>query len=422
MKRDGSIISLLALLSVLVILAGCSALNPGSNNSIVISNETISGEEGGKVTLNITAPYSNNSANQAEGTAETEIKESEYPVIMINETQKISLTPKAVDPDNDEIRYIFGSPLSELGEWQTAVGDAGEYVLEINATDGVSVVSKKFRLVVRNLNRAPVMGKIQDIVVNEGEKIILNPIALDPDGDDVSIKISGWMDSPTKETSYEDAGTYYLTITASDPKGLSDMQKVKVTVLNVNRAPQLMPLSPVMVTEGEKVVLKAVATDPDKEVLTFVYERPLDDSGVWQTKEGDAGKYEISVTASDGELSDKKIVDVIVQALNKPPVLDSIESKAVNENEALTFTVDAKDPDSADLNFDVRDLPLGARFNSITRVFSWTPDYDTVATKEGSKEFAVKFIVSDGQLSDEKIVVVTVNNVNRPPEFVADIR
>ncbi len=428
MKRNFSrsfpILCSLLMLGILIAVAGCNTLNQDNlNGSVVIDNSNQSFEsEGGKVTLEIAQTeisVQNETAVQEPTTAEDAQKEEEYPVILINETQKVSLKPKAVDPDNDDVSYYFSAPLNASGEWQTKAGDAGEYLLEVNATDGVSVVSKKFKLVVRNLNRAPVLGKLQDVAVNEGDKITLNPIALDPDGDDVSVKISGWMNTTTKETGYDDAGTYYVTVTASDPKGLSESQKIKIVVNNVDRAPQLMPFSAIMVTEGEKVLVKPVASDPDKDSLTYLFAKPLDENGEWQTKEGDAGKYEINVTASDGELSDSKIVDVIVQALNKPPVFEAIGNRTVSENETVTFTVKANDPDNTELKYDVRELPLGARFNSITQVFTWTPDFDTVTTSEGSKDFLVVFTVKDGQLSDEKTVAIKVNNVNRPPEFVA---
>ena len=55
-------------------------------------------------------------------------------------------------------------------------------------------------------------------------------------GDEVTIKYTGWMTSDTRETTYEDAGEYVVTITASDSELMSQVN-VGITVKNRNRAP-----------------------------------------------------------------------------------------------------------------------------------------------------------------------------------------
>src|SRR3989338_3178201 len=68
----------------------------------------------------------------AEPAGETE----EAIVIIVEETELVSLVPTANDPDADLLAYTFTSPLNENGEWQTTYGNAGEYTVTITASDG----------------------------------------------------------------------------------------------------------------------------------------------------------------------------------------------------------------------------------------------------------------------------------------------
>jgi hypothetical protein len=85
------------------------------------------------------------------------------------------------------------------------------------------------------------------------------------------------------------------------------------------------------------------------------------------------------------------------------------ESQSVDENRALTFTVEATDPDGDALTYSASGLPAGASFDPATREFSWTPDY----TQAG--EYTVTFTASDGtksySLSGSKDVTITVRDV-----------
>jgi len=97
-------------------------------------------------------------------------------------------------------------------------------------------------------------------------------------------------------------------------------------------------------------------------------------------------------------------------------VLASIGDKSINEEEVLTFTVNASDPhdDPANgLTLSATGLPSGATFNPTTGVFSWTP----TEAQQGSYA-GVTFTVTDdgaGNLTDSETIVITVNEVNNAP-------
>jgi len=60
---------------------------------------------------------------------------------------------------------------------------------------------------------------------------------------------------------------------------------------------------------------------------------------------------------------------------NKPPVLDRIGDKSIDENQELSFQISATDPDGDTLAYSVSNRPTGSTFNASTRTFAWIPSY-----------------------------------------------
>lgn len=94
----------------------------------------------------------------------------------------------------------------------------------------------------------------------------------------------------------------------------------------------------------------------------------------------------------------------------KPAFAAATDTKTVNENAALAFTVVATDGDGDVLTYSATGLPTGATFNAATGAFAWTPSY----TQAGV--YTVVFKANDGTVdSDPLTVTITVNDVNRTP-------
>jgi hypothetical protein len=96
-------------------------------------------------------------------------------------------------------------------------------------------------------------------------------------------------------------------------------------------------------------------------------------------------------------------------SIDRPPVLNAIGNKNVNEGATLTFTLSASDADGDALTYSASNLPLGATFDPATRTFSWTPGYSQAGVYAN-----VHFQVSDGMMTDYENITVTVGNVLRP--------
>ena len=109
--------------------------------------------------------------------------------------------------------------------------------MKLEVTDGTEMVSREWDVEVSNVDRAPSLEPIDDVMVRETETVSLSPQATDPDGDEITYQISDPVgDTGTWQTTYDDAGVYTVKVTATDGQ-LDSSREVKVTVVNVNRPP-----------------------------------------------------------------------------------------------------------------------------------------------------------------------------------------
>ncbi|MBW2968966.1 hypothetical protein KY314_02520 [Candidatus Woesearchaeota archaeon] len=310
---------------------------------------------------------------------------------------------KATDPDGDIIEYTFTSPLNRKGKWQTKEGDAGKYKITITASDGENTVSQDVVLIVQTLNKPPVISiEEETIIVSEGEKIEIRAKATDPDGDKVKLSYTGWMTGPVKTTDYQDAGEHTVILTATDGKE-EVRQELEIIVENINRGPKLEQIGDIVIKEGDKITIEPTASDPDGDEINYIYSRPVDPLGVWETEEGDAGKYRIMVTATDGDLEDTTSFYVVVESLNKPPVI-TVAQEIIRIEEGETVYIDAMitDPENDELTI---------TYTGWMTTDTYTTDYEDQGTHE------VKINAADGINTATKIVTVIVEDINRAPVF-----
>ena len=163
---------------------------------------------------------------------------------------------------------------------------------------------------------------------------------------------------------------------------------------------------------------------PDGDFLTYNAENlpagasfdPLSREFNWETTTGDAGDYSVLFRLTDDgipSLGDSESVTITVGNVNRPPVLNSIGDKSVNEGDVLTFTVSGSDPDGDSLTYNAGNLPQGAAFNSNTGEFNWTPGYD----QAGAYANVLFTVTDDGTptLSGSEPVTISVGDVNRVP-------
>ena len=114
----------------------------------------------------------------------------------------------------------------------------------------------------------------------------------------------------TWQTTFEDSGEYNILIAITDGE-LSDSKPVNVKVNNANRAPSLEQIADIT-DETLPVIIAAIATDPDKQLLTYQIKQHKIYSNrtiffTWQTTFEDSGEYNLLIeTELPGDLADSK--------------------------------------------------------------------------------------------------------------------
>ncbi|MBI2651840.1 hypothetical protein HYX00_00095 [Candidatus Woesearchaeota archaeon] len=363
---------------------------------------------------------------------------------VIQETEKVSLVPNAMDPDSDKLTTKYTAPLDERGEWQTTYGDAGEYKSTITVSDGVTDTSEDVLIIVKKKEEPPKIDSFspkQDTVnIRETESINFKVSASDLNKDKL---IYEWFldDKKVKdgeefsyETTYKDAGSHKISVVVSD--GTTSVNKEwNVNVANVDVEGLLNGIKDVAVNENEIVRIKDVAVNENEIVklelpnfekygLSYTISEPIGNKNEWKTGYKDAGAYEIKVHAEGKEFSGDKIVKVIVNDIDRAPIFDKLENKVINENDEVKIILNANDPDGDEITYSANNLPESSKFEG--NVFTWKPSYDTVK-KEGfvnrvmdkfrvlSMSFYIQFTASSKDKRIVQNVIITVKDVNRAP-------
>jgi fibronectin type 3 domain-containing protein len=109
--------------------------------------------------------------------------------------------------------------------------------------------------------------------------------------------------------------TYYVAVTAYDllnnESGYSAEVVYTVPILNTNQAPVLNPIANITVNEGATITLSPTATDPDGDALTYTYSGWMS-SASYTTNNEDTGTHTVTVTVSDGTLTDSHNVMITI--------------------------------------------------------------------------------------------------------------
>lgn len=106
-------------------------------------------------------------------------------------------------------------------------------------------------------------------------------------------------------------------------------------------------------------------------------------------------------------------VNVTVTPVNDAPSLSNVLASAtIPELAAYTFNAQANDVDGQALSFSLVGAPAGATIDSVTGQFNWTPSEAQGGT---GSPYAFKVRVSDGVVSVDSDVSLTVTEVNSAP-------
>jgi len=370
---------------------------------------------------------------------------------LFNENEPFTIQLSGSDPDKedqDKISYkidylpegaVFDESTQTLS-WTPSYEQSGYYPqVRVIMMAGNMSDTTIFAIKVNHVNRPPELAQIEDKVVDENKNLSFKVDMNDPDIED-SGKLNLSAENLPEGASFdpatgifnwvpnfEQAGIYQpIAFSVSDPSGLSERKEISVQVNHVNRTPQISQVPDKNLSENTDLEIQLSATDPDKEdqgKLSFSSKNlpegaTLDQkSGLlqWNPTFEQSGNYSPVFLVSDGQYVDSVSMQISVEHVNRSPELIAVEDQSVEENQSISFSLIANDPDSEDegkLRLSAQSLPAGSTFDPSTRSFSWTPTF------EQSGKYSVAFnAVDPNGLSAEETVDIVVNHVNRPPQL-----
>lgn len=172
-----------------------------------------------------------------------------------------------------------------------------------------------------------------------------------------------------------------LRIRTSDPS--QPLLKVYFRGCGSASAPVITSPDTLRATEDVEAIYVATASDPDGSQPAFRFLNlprwlaATGDTVRGTPREGD-GNTSFTIIASDGFFADTLAVIVLVSPVNDAPVFDSLGAFVVFEEELLTFTVAARDPEDAEVTLAATSLPPGSAFaqqGNGRGTFTWRPAF-----------------------------------------------
>ena len=283
-------------------------------------------------------------------------------------------------------------------------------------------------------NDAPIIEDMDKIIVDEGEEVIIEVEAEDPEEDDLiySINDSRFTQDGnifTWQTGFYDKGTYLFNIKVSDGN-LSSEKEVEVEVVNKNQKPVCEDIPDLEWEEDEtaSLNLSEYCHDDDNDTLEYgVYNTSsssdisldsLEDGlAIFSSKEDWDGEDWIVFIASDGK--DKAITNKVilrVTGVNDEPVFTGeLENITWNEDTNLTNYLDLEDYFS-DVD---SELVYSAEGNHYINIQIDNGKASFMPEKDWYGKETVIFSASDGEFSAySNAITLEVLDLNEPPEFI----
>ncbi|MEW6070633.1 MAG: invasin domain 3-containing protein, partial [Candidatus Thermoplasmatota archaeon] len=199
----------------------------------------------------------------------------------------------------------------------------------VNCTDNITGIYNVS--IINVLNSNPIIELIENRTAYEGQMFTLQINATDLDGDTLLFSDNSTLFDINSTTglisftpSYDSAGIYCVNITVTDGEALV-WQNFKLEIINVNRKPVAiisLPSNNSKFSTTDEINFNASASyDPDNDNLTYVWRSNI--QGLLSNAKSfsaklSAGVHTITLTVSDGTLSDSKQITITVETPLQP--------------------------------------------------------------------------------------------------------
>ncbi|MDB5349218.1 MAG: hypothetical protein JWN86_465, partial [Planctomycetota bacterium] len=231
---------------------------------------------------------------------------------VVNEGDEVRFTLIGSDPDG--VRLTYSSPRLPPGatlnpttgafQWTPSYVQHGLWNIPFVASNGVNSITQTITMTVLNVNAAPLFDNLDRFQIVENQALTFQAFAFDPDNPNyvppsrnsdgtltpllgtkssVTYSVTGLpngasFDRDTARFSwtpgYDAAGSYQVTFVATDEGDGTGVPQTsgriaRITVINANRAPQLIAIANQTLARGASLDLLVQATDPDGEALAL---------------------------------------------------------------------------------------------------------------------------------------------------------
>jgi hypothetical protein len=267
------------------------------------------------------------------------------PLLTVTENTQWRYRIDAIDADEKPLTYQLvsgpeGMTLDTFNtlRWTPGLSAAGVYPVVVAVSDGQTQVDQSFELTVENLNQTPVIQSSPELQAQENIPYTYQVIAEDKDGDTIHYQLTtapeGMMlDAETGlinwTPGFNQAGTHPIEVIVTDSHQAQVAQTFTLDVINQNRAPVFASAPEVIAEEGLPYRYHIDSQDPDIDDLTFTLKQapvgmvfnPQQRTLFWHPDVGDAGEYQVTLTATDGELESDHSFTVSVNPVQPSEVV-----------------------------------------------------------------------------------------------------
>jgi hypothetical protein len=235
----------------------------------------------------------------------------------------------AYDPNNDTFVYSLRKapttasidPNTGDFEWTPGWPDLGSHQVVVRVTDSHGAWAET-SFIITVQNQRPEMGTLIDRNGHPQQSVSFGVFAYDPDGDPLTYKLvkgpAGAQVDPVTghfewTPTWGQLGAHVVTISATDPGGLSDSESCVITI--GNQPPIMDPIMDQPAAVGEPVSVQPLAMDPDGDPLTYSKVKGPADATVdpgtgnfdWTPSSGSEGAHIITIRCEDpGKAADQQ--------------------------------------------------------------------------------------------------------------------
>lgn len=296
---------------------------------------------------------------------------------------------------------------------------------------------------ISDFSRAPILDPIPDQSVDELNQMAVTAEAGDPDlpndvlrfslaGGPVGASITPGGRITWTPSESHGPGDFTFTVRVEDAAGEADQESFRVSVGEVNTAPDVGSIPDQALGSGDELNLQVIASDPDEPANKLGFSAAGLPPGVTingvtgvisgtvaATESGTSGVAAVTVT-DDGSPAgeDTTTFSWLITTGNRVPTMEPLDSQTVGRDGVVRFTVLAGDGDPGDtLTFwlaeGIDPVPDKATIDEESGEFTWEP---SASQYEAVYQFNVG--VSDSgspRLSATQLVTVVLPEQNVPP-------